>query len=142
MHNKTGCTIQVGGSDQWGNIIAGLELVSRTCETSNEASENVERAYGITTPLLTTSSGAKFGKSAGNAIWLNEELTTVYDFYQVGVIRCTSFIDLTPLQFFMKTSDADVGRYLKLFTLLPLEHIQQVLEDHSVGETKYAAYYF
>ena len=142
MHNKTGCTIQVGGSDQWGNIIAGLELVSRTCETSNEASENVERAYGITTPLLTTSSGAKFGKSAGNAIWLNEELTTVYDFYQVGVIRCTSFIDLTPLQFFMKTSDVDVGRYLKLFTLLPLEHIQQVLEDHSVGEMKYAAYYF
>ena len=96
MHNKTGCTIQIGGSDQWGNIIAGVDLISRTCETSNEALENGERAYGITTPLLTTSSGAKFGKSAGNAIWLNEELTTVYDFYQVGVIRYSSFIDLTP----------------------------------------------
>ncbi|KAN0112002.1 hypothetical protein V8E52_007919 [Russula decolorans] len=115
LHNKTGCTIQIGGSDQWGNIIAGLELISRTRETSNEASEDGERAYGITTPLLTTSSGAKFGKSAGNAIWLNEELTTAYDFYQ----------------FFLKTSDADIGRYLKLFTLLPLEHIRQVLEDHS-----------
>jgi tyrosyl-tRNA synthetase len=96
LHNKTGCTIQIGGSDQWGNIIAGLELISRTCETSNEDSENRERAYGITTPLLTSSSGAKFGKSAGNAIWLDDELTTVYDFYQVGVIRCASFIDLTP----------------------------------------------
>jgi tyrosyl-tRNA synthetase len=96
LHNKTGCAIQIGGSDQWGNIIAGLELISRTCEMSNEASGNGDRAYGITTPLLTTSSGTKFGKSAGNAIWLNEELTTVYDFYQVGVIRCASFIDMTP----------------------------------------------
>ncbi len=87
LHKRTGCTIQIGGSDQWGNIIAGLELISRTCETSNEASEKRERTFGITTPLLTTSSGAKFGKSAGNAVWLNEELTTVYDFYQVGVIK-------------------------------------------------------
>jgi tyrosyl-tRNA synthetase len=96
LHKKTGCTIQIGGSDQWGNIIAGLELIGRACGTSDRASENRERAYGITTPLLTTSSGAKFGKSASNAIWLNEELTAVYDFYQVSIIRCASTIDLTP----------------------------------------------
>jgi tyrosyl-tRNA synthetase len=95
LHKKTGCAIQIGGSDQWGNIIAGLELIGRTCGTSDGASENREQAYGITTPLLTTSSGAKFGKSAGNAVWLNEELTTVYDFYQVIVMRCASTIDLT-----------------------------------------------
>ncbi|KAI0305468.1 hypothetical protein B0F90DRAFT_1808725 [Multifurca ochricompacta] len=115
LHERTGCTIQVGGSDQWGNIIAGLELIGRTSEPLDSATESRERAYGITTPLLTTASGAKFGKSAGNAIWLNDQLTTVYDFYQ----------------FFMKTPDEDVGRYLKLFTLLPLEEIEQVLEDHS-----------
>ena len=85
MHKEAGCTIQVGGSDQWGNIIAGLELIGRTCGTLGGVTEARERAYGITTPLLTTSSGAKFGKSAGNAIWLNEQLTTVYDFYQVSV---------------------------------------------------------
>ena len=85
MHKEAGCTIQVGGSDQWGNIIAGLELIGRTCGTLDGVTEARERAYGITTPLLTTSSGAKFGKSAGNAIWLNERLTTVYDFYQVSV---------------------------------------------------------
>jgi tyrosyl-tRNA synthetase len=84
LHKKVGCTIQVGGSDQWGNIIAGLELIGRTCIELDGDAETRERAYGITTPLLTTSSGAKFGKSAGNAIWLNEQLTTVYDFYQVS----------------------------------------------------------
>jgi len=96
LHEKTGCTIQIGGSDQWGNIIAGLELIGRTCGTLDGVAESRERAYGITTPLLTTSSGAKFGKSAGNAVWLNEQLTTAYDFYQVGVIVCDFIIDTTP----------------------------------------------
>ncbi|KAF8270298.1 hypothetical protein EI94DRAFT_1890560 [Lactarius quietus] len=114
LHEKTGCTIQVGGSDQWGNIIAGLDLISRANELPSGADESQERGFGITTPLLTTATGAKFGKSAGNAVWLNDKLTTVYDFYQ----------------FFMKTNDEDVGRYLKLFTLLPLEKIKQTLEDH------------
>ena len=84
LHKKVGCTIQVGGSDQWGNIIAGLELIGRACVELDGGAEAQERAYGVTTPLLTTSSGAKFGKSANNAIWLNEQLTTVYDFYQVS----------------------------------------------------------
>lgn len=86
LYEKTGCTVQVGGSDQWGNIIAGLELIGRTNETLDVGDESHQRAYGITTPLLATAGGAKFGKSAGNAVWLNEQLTTVYDFYQVSVI--------------------------------------------------------
>jgi len=92
LHERTGCTIQVGGSDQWGNIIAGLELISRTNEMPTGTAEDQEddKAFGITTPLLTTAIGAKFGKSAGNAIWLNEKLTTVYDFYQVSMDRYTS----------------------------------------------------
>jgi tyrosyl-tRNA synthetase len=85
LYEKTGCTVQVGGSDQWGNIIAGLELIGRTSETLDAGAESHQRAYGITTPLLATADGAKFGKSTGNAIWLNEQLTTVYDFYQVSV---------------------------------------------------------
>ncbi len=92
LHERTGCTIQLGGSDQWGNIIAGLELISRTNELPSRATESRERAFGITTPLLTTATGAKFGKSAGNAIWLNEKLTTVYDFYQVSGDRFPSVI--------------------------------------------------
>jgi tyrosyl-tRNA synthetase len=91
LYEKTGCTVQVGGSDQWGNIIAGLELIGRTNETLGASAESQQRAYGITTPLLTTAGGAKFGKSAGNAVWLNGQLTTVYDFYQVSVITLSFF---------------------------------------------------
>jgi tyrosyl-tRNA synthetase len=86
LHKKADCTIQVGGSDQWGNIIAGLELIGRTCGGFGGNAKFRGRAYGLTTPLLTTSNGAKFGKSAGNAIWLNDRLTSVYDFYQVSDI--------------------------------------------------------
>lgn len=92
LYEKMGCTIQVGGSDQWGNIIAGLELIGRTNGTLEAIAKGHERAYGITTPLLTTASGAKFGKSAGNAVWLNEQLTTVYDFYQVSAITYASIV--------------------------------------------------
>jgi tyrosyl-tRNA synthetase len=92
LYEKMGCTIQVGGSDQWGNIIAGLELIGRRNGTLEATAKGHERAYGITTPLLTTASGAKFGKSAGNAVWLNEQLTTVYDFYQVSAITYASIV--------------------------------------------------
>jgi len=84
LHKHHSCTVQVGGSDQWGNITAGLELMGRLDETKETASP----AFGFTTPLLTTASGEKFGKSAGNAVWLDSELTSVFDFYQVGSPRC------------------------------------------------------
>lgn len=84
LHKHYNCSIQVGGSDQWGNILAGLELIGKLEEGPAESSES--RAFGITTPLLTTSGGQKFGKSAGNAIWLDPNLTSVFDFYQVRFI--------------------------------------------------------
>lgn len=79
LHKHHGCSIQIGGSDQWGNIVAGLELIAKTTAPGEEA----PNVFGITTPLLTTSTGEKFGKSAGNAVWLNPGLTSIFDFYQV-----------------------------------------------------------
>ena len=82
LHKHHNCSIQVGGSDQWGNILAGLELIGRY-EPQPGASAIETSAYGLTTPLLTTSTGEKFGKSAGNAVWLDPKLTSVFEFYQV-----------------------------------------------------------
>lgn len=85
LYKKFGCTVQIGGSDQWGNIIAGIDLINRTNSAPGAAQDGtVEKAFGLTTPLLTTASGEKFGKSAGNAVSLNDDETNVYDFYQVG----------------------------------------------------------
>lgn len=82
-----GCTIQVGGSDQWGNIISGIELINRTMSgLAENDSSGPEKGFGLTTPLLTTSSGEKFGKSAGNAVWLDSSMTSVFDFYQVPIL--------------------------------------------------------
>lgn len=92
LHATRGCTIQLGGSDQWGNILAGVDLVDRITreELGSPGASNIDAnteppsvAHGITTPLLTTSSGTKFGKSEGNAVWLDQRLTSVLDFYQV-----------------------------------------------------------
>ncbi|KAI9060270.1 hypothetical protein FKP32DRAFT_1595666 [Trametes sanguinea] len=116
LHKQFGCTIQIGGSDQWGNIIAGIELINRANSSPGSQQEGgPEKGFGITTPLLTTASGQKFGKSAGNAVSLNEEDTSVFDFYQ----------------FFLRSSDADVSRYLKMFTLLPQEKIDSVMDAHN-----------
>ncbi|KAF8345860.1 hypothetical protein F5887DRAFT_963863 [Amanita rubescens] len=110
LHKHHGCSIQVGGSDQWGNIVAGLELIAKTAAAGTEAIN----VFGITTPLLTTSTGEKFGKSAGNAVWLDPGLTSIFDFYQ----------------YFIKVTDADVEKYLKMFTLLPLSEIADIVKTH------------
>jgi tyrosyl-tRNA synthetase len=92
LHKHFGCTVQVGGSDQWGNILAGLDLIARMKNTPSVKAGTVDSpdiapdAFGITTPLLTTASGAKFGKSMGNAIWLDPNTTSVLDFYQVSKV--------------------------------------------------------
>jgi len=99
------CTIQVGGSDQWGNITAGIDLIRRV-----QGGE----AHGLVAPLVTTASGAKFGKTEGGAIWLDPALTSPYTFYQ----------------FWMNTDDRDAERYLKLFTLLSQEQIKALLKSH------------
>lgn len=124
LYDKHGCRIQLGGSDQWGNIVAGIDLIKRKkskalaeageTSTNEVAKDSKDPAFGITIPLLTTSSGEKFGKSAGNAVWLDESRTSVSDFYQ----------------FFYRAPDADVEKYLRLLTLVPKEKIDQTLAEH------------
>jgi tyrosyl-tRNA synthetase len=99
------CLVQLGGSDQWGNITAGIDAIRKLEGESGHA-------FGVTLPLITTSSGQKFGKSEGNAVWLSAERTSPFDFYQ----------------FWLRTEDADAERYLKYFTFLPLEEVAGVVE--------------
>ncbi|TFY65347.1 hypothetical protein EVJ58_g2026 [Rhodofomes roseus] len=113
LHKDAGCNIQLGGSDQWGNIVAGIDLINHVNAASSPDGKP-DKGYGIVTPLLTTASGEKFGKSAGNAVSLDPSVTNVFDFYQ----------------FFLRTTDADVGRYLKMFTLLPIAKIDEVVQNH------------
>ncbi len=101
LNRRTGCTLQMGGSDQWGNIVSGVDLVRRMAG---------KQAFGLTTPLLTTASGEKMGKSVGGAVWLNADRLSPYDFWQM----------------WRNTEDADVGRFLKLFTDLPLDEIARL----------------
>jgi len=99
LFQDQGCRFQFGGQDQWGNIVGGIDLVRRVTG---------EKAYGAVFPLITTSSGVKFGKTEAGAVWLSPERTSPYRFYQ----------------FWMNTEDADAGRYLRFFTLLPREEIE------------------
>ncbi|MEJ2158419.1 MAG: tyrosine--tRNA ligase [Desulfobacteraceae bacterium] len=101
LFNRHQCRLQMGGSDQWGNIVAGIDLIRRVSS---------ETAYGITFPLITTSSGAKMGKTASGAVWLDPERTSPYDYYQ----------------FWVNTDDRDVTRFMALFTFLPMEEIKEV----------------
>ncbi|GES78938.1 tyrosine-tRNA ligase [Rhizophagus clarus] len=109
-----------GGSDQWGNITAGIDLIHKKRDDSTKTTpDNLEitdhtNAFGITIPLLLTSTGEKFGKSAGNAIWLDDRMTSPYEFYQ----------------YFMKVADADVEKYLRMFTILSMEEIDQIVKTH------------
>ncbi len=105
------CVVQAGGSDQWGNITAGTELIRRTLG---------KEAYGVTAPLLTTAGGDKFGKSEQGAIWLDASATSPYDFYQ----------------YWIRQEDADVERFLKLFTFLPLEEVDAIVEEHGKDTSK------
>lgn len=155
LHSQKGCKIQVGGNDQWGNITAGIDLISRlraevsknqkahekelkkkaqkkdTNSTEKQASDesnfkltkvakDTDPAYGITVPLLTTPSGEKFGKSAGNAIWIDPQMTKPFDLYQ----------------YFVKAPDSVVNHYLKMFTFLPIDTISAIMKQHSENESK------
>ena len=97
LNQQEGCAIQIGGSDQWGNIIAGIELINKLDNQragGPDAQEKTKQkeVFAVTTPLLTTPSGQKFGKSAGNAVALDEKVTSVFDFYQV----CSFFVGVCP----------------------------------------------
>ena len=113
LGKRYNCILQMGGSDQWGNIVNGMELARRI---------NSQQLYGLTTPLITTADGKKMGKSAAGAIWLNEDHLSAYDYWQ----------------FWRNTQDADVGKFLRLFTELPLEDIARLekLEGSEVNDAK------
>ena len=113
LARRHGCVLQMGGSDQWGNIVNGIDLGRRT---------NDFELFGLTTPLITTASGAKMGKTASGAIWLSPDRVSPYDYWQ----------------FWRNTEDGDVGRFLKLFTLMPLDEIARLekLEGAEINEAK------
>jgi tyrosyl-tRNA synthetase len=113
LSRRVGCRLQLGGSDQWGNIVNGIELGRRIDGTE---------LFGVTTPLITTADGAKMGKTAQGAVWLNADLLSPYDYWQ----------------FWRNTADADVGRFLKLFTDLSLEDIGRLeaLEGAEINQAK------
>jgi tyrosyl-tRNA synthetase len=113
LQRRHNCILQMGGSDQWGNIINGVELVRRVDQNS---------IFGLTTPLVTTASGEKMGKSASGAIWLNSDRLSPYDFWQ----------------FWRNTEDGDVGRFLRLFTEIPLDEITklEMLRGSELNEAK------
>jgi len=115
LSRRIGCRLQMGGSDQWGNIINGIELGRRVDATE---------LFGLTTPLLTTASGAKMGKTADGAVWLNAEKLAAYDYWQ----------------YWRNTEDADVGRFLRLFTDMPLNEIARLeaLEGAEINDAKVA----
>jgi len=108
LYQSLGCTIQVGGSDQWGNILAGVDLINRIAD-SEQGPEARDKVYGITTPLLTNSSGLKFSKSAGTAVWLDRSLSSYQDFYQVPVSHYT-LIPHYRITFGSSLSDAQTNK--------------------------------
>src|SRR5881227_3861031 len=111
LARRYGCNLQMGGSDQWGNIVNGIDLGRRM---------GTHQLYALTCPLLTTSSGAKMGKTAAGAVWLNADMLPVYDYWQ----------------FWRNTEDGDVVRFLKLFTTLPLDEIGRLgaLKGQDINE--------
>jgi len=113
LNRARGCTLQMGGSDQWGNIVSGVDLVRRV---------DHKAAFGLTTPLLTTASGGKMGKTAQGAVWLNAEQLSPYDYWQ----------------FWRNADDADVGKFLRLFTDVPLDEIARLeaLDGAGINDAK------
>jgi tyrosyl-tRNA synthetase len=113
LSQRTGCRLQMGGSDQWGNIVSGVELCRRASSTE---------VYGLTTPLITTADGSKMGKTERGAVWLNADQLGPYDYWQ----------------FWRNTQDADVGRFLRLFTDLPLDEVARLeaLEGAEINDSK------
>src|ERR1044071_9930931 len=113
LNKRTGCVLQMGGSDQWGNIVNGIDLGRRMRNA---------QLFALTAPLITTSSGAKMGKTAAGAVWLNADLVSPYDYWQ----------------YWRNTEDGDVSRFLKLFTVLPLNEIARLaaLQGSEINEAK------
>ncbi|SGY13398.1 BQ5605_C010g05852 [Microbotryum silenes-dioicae] len=139
LHQRHNCTIQLGGSDQLGNIMSGIEMIRKnqlqahtlpvdatpptTDVEPRVGGDHEDPAYGITMPLLTTASGEKFGKSAGNAIWLDPGMTSPFELYQ----------------FFLRTTDEEVHKYLKIFTFVRVIELEAIMADHKAHPEKRVA---
>src|SRR5690554_7402402 len=109
LNRRYGCTMQIGGSDQWGNIVGGIDLCRK---------QNQQQAYGLTVPLITKADGTKFGKTEGGAVWLDPAKTSPYAFYQ----------------FWLNSGDEDVYRFLRYYSFLPLAEIAAIeAEDRQGG---------
>ena len=104
LNEKNNCILQIGGSDQWGNIVNGVELIRKLSQ---------KEAFGLTTPLITLSSGAKMGKTESGAIWLDEKLLSPYEYWQ----------------FWRNTNDEDVNRFLKYFTEIEIKDLEETIKD-------------
>ena len=111
LYEKKKCLLQLGGSDQWGNIVNGVDLIRRILKKD---------AFGLTSPLITLSSGAKMGKTEKGAIWLDEKLFSSYDYWQ----------------FWRNSDDRDVGKFLKFFTDIKIDEIQKLEENKQINELK------
>ncbi|KAI9042655.1 tyrosine--tRNA ligase MSY1 [Aspergillus affinis] len=126
---KKGCQVQVGGSDQYGNILFGMDAVKAISKNTamelerNPLDDDLDKPIGFTTPLLTAPNGEKFGKSAGNAIWLDKDMTSTFELYQ----------------FFVRTPDDVVERYLKMFTFIPIPEITKIMEEQVKDPSKRVA---
>ena len=114
LAERHNCSVQVGGSDQWGNIVSGMDLVRRKLG---------QEAFALTVPLITKADGTKFGKTAAGAVWLDAARTSPYAFYQ----------------FWLNSADADVGHYLNVFTFLPLEEIEGLMAELEAAPGERAA---
>ncbi|GAA6063081.1 hypothetical protein JCM10212_003139 [Sporobolomyces blumeae] len=129
LHRMHNCTIQLGGSDQLGNIVSGIDMIRRSKFGSDATAaaapggadgKEDDPAFGVTFPLLTTSSGEKFGKSAGNAIWLDPTMTSPFEVYQ----------------FFLRTTDEEVEKYLKIFTFIRVVELKGIMEEHKANPSE------
>ena len=120
LYEHDGCTIQTAGSDQWGNIVSGIDLIRRT---QGLDSEGQNRVFGLTAPLVTKADGSKFGKSEQGAVWLSADRTSPYAFHQ----------------FWLNSADEDAVRWLRVFTFLPREEIEQIEREHAAAPHQRAA---
>ncbi len=122
LNRRHNCRLQFGGSEQWGNIVSGIDLSRRIKAITNEDKDGSEELFGITTPLITTAGGAKMGKTAKGAVWLNDDMLSPYDFWQ----------------FWRNVDDADVGRFLRIYSELPISEIESLEKLHGkdINEAK------
>ena len=122
LYDRYGCKLQMGGSDQWGNITSGIDLIERlrsdeNWQPSREGEKKPPLAHGIVFPLVTTAAGTKFGKTEAGTIWLDPKLTSPFRFYQ----------------FWLNSDDRDVEKYLKWFTFLSIDEIAGIVVEHEAN---------